>query len=275
MFIGCFVGFAAPWLNAGAQSTRSIRGVVSDSGGQPIQYVNVYDGRDMRLITDDQGRFEAVRDRKQVKLEFRRIGLVPVSVLLAAGADTNLSITMIPTGQAMPEAVITANAMLSKLEARGFYRRMLDKQKGVNSGHFITQEEIERRQFSPMTALLRGLPSVQIRYGAGGIAVPTSTLNGGCVMATYLDGYRIIAYDEQRLDRPTTKLPPFNPSTGQPGVRPSSREAQNSGSRYTGIDNLIQTSTVAGIEVYPRPGQVPGEYQMLNGTCGVILIWSK
>ena len=32
---------------------------------------------------------------------------------------------------------------------------------------------------------------------------------------------------------------------------------------------------VAGIERYASDVRTPPEYQMLNGTCGVILIWSK
>jgi hypothetical protein len=170
---------------------------------------------------------------------------------------------MHPAPQSLPGATIAARG-LSKLEQRGFYRRMLDREKGINTGHFITQEDIERRHTPPMTSMLRGIPSVRIDQRAGGVSVAMSTLSGGCVMTTYIDGVRFQMHSDQSMIWATTKL--SNAITPGQG---------STGKVELGLDQLIQSSTVAGIEVYPRPGQVPGEYQMLNGSCGVILIWTK
>jgi hypothetical protein len=41
------------------------------------------------------------------------------------------------------------------------------------------------------------------------------------------------------------------------------------------INDLVSANSIAGIEVYPRSVTAPPKYQSLNGTCGVILIWTK
>ena len=238
---------------------RVIRGTVTDTAGVAVPYVNVRVGRDLR-VTDDSGRFSvALNDRTAAKLEFRRIGYHEKNIQLAAGGDTTLSVALIPTAQLLSAAVVKVREQMVKLERRGFYRRMTDREKGVNSGHFITAEEIEKRNFPHrFTILLDQIPSVGIR-NVGGVMVPSGT--GGCVLTTYLDGARLAAYDGQRLSDATGFY------TGSKGVgRPPPGG---------GLDGLIGTSTVAGVEVYSRGNQAPPEYQVLNGSCGVILIWTR
>ena len=227
---------------------RVIRGTVTDTAGVAIPYVNVRIGRDLR-VTDDSGHFSVpLNDRKGRKLEFRRIGYLPTDFQLTAGGDTTLSVALIPTAQLLSGAVVKVKEQMVKLERRGFYRRMTDREKGINSGHFITAEDIEKRNFPRrFTMLLEEIPSVRIRNVSCSMA-PTGT--GGCVMTTYLDGARLVAYPEQSL-------------TGR------SRAVGG------GLDGLIGTGSVAGVEVYSRGSQAPPEYQALNGSCGVILIWTR
>jgi hypothetical protein len=40
------------------------------------------------------------------------------------------------------------------------------------------------------------------------------------------------------------------------------------------INSYVTLRDVAGIEVYTRTN-MPAEYMLLNGTCGVVLIWTK
>lgn len=40
-------------------------------------------------------------------------------------------------------------------------------------------------------------------------------------------------------------------------------------------DGVISPDEVAAVEIYPLSGSVPDPYQHLNGTCGVIAIWTK
>jgi len=237
---------------------RVIRGTVTDSAGVAVAYVNVRIGRDLR-VTDDSGRFSVtLNDRKATKLEFRRIGYLPTDFQLAAGGDTTLTVELIATAQLLSGTVVKVKEQMVKLERRGFYRRMTDREKGINSGHFITAEDIEKRNFpNRFTILLEEIPSVRIR-NVGGSMGPTGS--GGCVMTTYLDGARLVAYAQQSLTEPTGFY------TGGPQRRPPPGG---------GLDGIILTSTVAGIEVYSRGNQAPPEYQSLNGSCGVILIWTR
>jgi hypothetical protein len=243
---------------------RVIRGAVTDTAGAAVPYVNVRAGRDVR-VTDDSGRFSvALSDRKATKLEFRRIGYLAADVQLAAGDDTTLSVALIPNPQLLPTAAVQVSERIRTLERRGFYRRMADREKGVNSGHFITAEEIEIRNFpTKFTALLEGAPSVRIHIDDRGLRTPLGMQNGGCVMTTYLDGMRLVAYSSQRLSQPTGFYDRQNVGVRKP---------ESAGS---GLDGLIQTGSVGGVEVYSRGNQAPPEYQSLNGSCGVILIWTR
>src|SRR5262245_35558235 len=115
---------------------RVIRGTVTDTAGVAVPYVNVRIGRDLR-VTDDSGRFSvALTDRKATKLEFRRIGYRETDLQLAAGGDTTLSVALIPNAQLLSPAVVKVKEQMVKLERWGFYSRMMDREKGINSGHF-------------------------------------------------------------------------------------------------------------------------------------------
>jgi len=137
------------------------------------------------------------------------------------------------------------------LELHGFYRRMQDRENGVNTGVFIRQEEIERRNPSRFTQLLEGIPSMRlIRSGACGTLWRCYAPRGadGCYMSVFLDGHRL------------------NPLHVPPHENPWLRRDFP--------DELISPGGIAGIEVYARVNQAPPQYQGLAG-CGVILVWTK
>jgi hypothetical protein len=213
-------------------------------------------------VTDDSGRFAVVlSDRKAVKLELRRIGFLPTELQLAAGGDTTLAVGLIPVPRMLPATAVQVNERIRTLERRGFYSRMADREKGISTGHFITAEEIEIRNFpTKITSLFEGIPSVRVHTGDRGLRTPMGT--GGCIMTTYLDGARLVAYQQQRLSEPTGFY-----------VGGASRPREQPGN--TGLDGLINTGSVAGIEVYPRANQAPPQFQSLNGNCGVIVIWTR
>lgn len=45
--------------------------------------------------------------------------------------------------------------------------------------------------------------------------------------------------------------------------------------RVIDIDAIVPPAAVAGFEYYPSGNRVPPQYQMLNGSCGLVLIWTK
>jgi hypothetical protein len=251
--------FFVPSLLSAQGEQRLVRGVVTDTTGAAVPYVNVLVGRDLR-VTDDSGRFSvALNNRKATTFEFRRIGYHPTDFQLVAGGDTTFSVVLIPNAQLLSGAVVKVREQMVKLERADFYRRMTDRETGINAGHFITAEEIEKRGFPyQFTILLDAIPSVSVRTDRG-LRVPMGT--GGCIMTTYLDGSRLVAYSQQRLSEATgfytkNSRPPDHPPGG-------------------GLDGMIRSSSVAGIEVYTRASQAPPQFQSLNGNCGVILIWTR
>ena len=254
-------------LTAGAQEVR-IRGIVRDAASNPVPFANIHVGGTRRGIADDSGYFAlAAAAHRELVLEIRRIGFKPERVVLTPSTDTSLQIVLATVATILPREVIAATQPRKSLLLSGFYRRMQEREKGINAGHFLTEEDIERRNPLKLTRMLEGLPSVRVtRFNTQ--EAPRSLLGSGvattqcytdsdpdcqvpaglnqCPMVVYVDGRRINSL------------------------------AAGKGVGYAfGLDGLVQPSAVAGIEVYPLAGRVPPEFQSLAGTCGAILIWTK
>jgi hypothetical protein len=41
------------------------------------------------------------------------------------------------------------------------------------------------------------------------------------------------------------------------------------------VNQIVGVTHVAAMEIYPRAVNAPPAFQPLNGTCGVVLIWTK
>jgi len=245
---------------ARAQGTRVITGIVRDTSGAPIPYASIR--LDARLVaTDDSGHFRLQVDpTKRLILQIRRLGFAPTDLRIEAGTDTTVVLTLIPLTQTLPGTKVSVTNVYRSLELHGFYRRMREKESGVNAGHFITVDDIEQRKPPRITHLIDGLGGVRmvrtqfnqrdncLRQDPDCIA-PAGPNN--CAITVYLNGTRL------------------NPLRG-----PRQGEA-GSVSWATGIDDLVGWSAVAGIEIYSSAGRVPPEYQRLSGLCGAILIWTK
>jgi outer membrane cobalamin receptor len=123
--------------------------------------------------------------------------------------------------------VVRAQQQVRVLETRGFYSRMLDKERGALVGEFVMPEEIEMRSPQRVTQLLEQRSGIQVRR-MGSCQVITTCYRvmgqGGCAATVYLDG--------QRLNRLGTAA---SDASGAPA-----------------IDELIPVTAVSAIEVYPR-----------------------
>jgi hypothetical protein len=62
-------------------------------------------------------------------------------------------------------------------------------------------------------------------------------------MTVYLDGIRIIGKLNPRAEDP--------------------------------VNLMVKPNEIAGAEVYPRGIGAPPQYQSLNGSCGIVLIWTR
>ena len=245
----CAMLIIASFSTASAQSPRIIRTFVTDSLGQALPYVNLWIGRDITAIADDSGR-AALRlpHGREAWIEARRIGFRPETLRLPAGGDTSVVITLRPLAYTLDRALIEAQRISRTLENRGFYQRQRDSEKGINTAWFITAEDIERRRPSYLTHILSDIHGLRM-IPKSGCGVRSSCLvpvgSGNCRAMVYINGARV-----------TSLIPRI------------------AGGEET-IDELINPSSVAGMEVYTWASHAPAEFQLTGGNCAVILIWTK
>lgn len=230
-----------------AEGTRAVvRLQVNDAGGRPIPYANV-DVGGARRIADEGGRLGVeLRVPQRVALEVRRIGYRAQRFEIHFAGDTNLTISLDPVVQTLPGATITASEPRRSLLLSGFYRRSQDREKGVNRGYFITEEDIDRRNPTRIMNMLDGIPSIRVMRTCTNDADPRCNVPvgvNGCPVTVYLDGRRL--------------------------------NSLRTNSYVEGLNDLVPPSHVAGIEVYTSPVGTPPEYQPLGGLCGTIVIWTK
>jgi hypothetical protein len=240
-------------------TTRTLRGVVMDSSGQAISYANVDAGGAHRTISDAQGRFVILLESSnRINVNVRRIGFLPASVRLESLPDTAIQIRLAPSAQHLAAMRIAAEHS-RVLEADGFYNRMLDRELGVGGGEFVTPEEIELRHPARVTQLLDDRHGLLVRrVGSCHILVQCWAIfgPGGCIMTLYLNGQRLMPKSM------------FGRGTGLNDHKPTERDV-------VFLDELISASAVSGIEIYSRGSRAPPQYQTLNGTCGVVVLWTR
>ena len=240
-------------------SDRVLRGYVTDSEGGPLAYATVQVNGGRRFIADDSGRFTIPSPAGRFWLLVRRIGFSPVEITLDAAPDTALRMRMTAFATALPEQRITGRAAFVSLDLSGFYRRMKDAERGINHGYFVTPEDFEFRKPHLITQMAEGHAAVYMKRNGLNplkdiiVGTPCATPSKSCVpvgpnllrcvMTVYLDRIRIV---------------------GKPGGSPDDF-----------VNELVVTTQVAAMEIYPRGVGAPPEYQPMNGSCGVVLIWSK
>ena len=223
-------------------SDQVLRGRVTDASGQPLSYANLQVNSGRRYLSDDSGRFQLpIRISGPTSILVRRIGFEPTEVMLTGMPDTALRVRMAAIPVELKGVVVTGASAFRSLDIHGFYGRMRDADRGINHGYFVTPEDIARRNPVWITQMTEGLPTVSIRRS---LFPKDDVIIGsrGCTMTVYLDNVRIAG-------------------------------------RLQGIDDKVNElavpTHVAAMEIYPRAIGAPPQYQPLNGTCGVVLIWTK
>ena len=230
------------WLAVDANGQGILRGRVVDESGQPLSYANVQLNEGRRFVSDDSGRFQLPYTvTGTARLVVRRIGFAPAELNLPSLPDTSLRVTLVAIPMQLKGVIVTGGSAFPSLDTHGFYRRMRDVNRGINYGYFITPEDLERRKPNWISQMADGLPTVHVRRGARPM---NDVISGslGCKMTVYLDNIRIVGRLNGRDDF---------------------------------VNEMVQPTHVAGMEIYPRSVTAPPQYQPLNGTCGVVLIWTK
>ena len=235
---------------------RLIHGVVVDSSGTPVPFANIIaTGSTRRIAADAEGRFRLSMDSSARRvIEVRRIGYHPHAVSLEPWPDSALRVVLSVATRTLSTITVAVERSQS-LAIHGFYERMNDVERGVNHGYFVTPEEIDARKGARLTDFVSPLPAVRIKLVKAGDPRRPHKRTGweiqgisGCQMTVYVDGNRLHSLSLQKNENDETAI--F-------------------------INDLVTGSSVAGIEVYPRSVTAPPKYQSLNGTCGVVLIWTR
>jgi hypothetical protein len=164
---------------------------------------------------------------------------------------------------------VRARGLREYLDYSGFYER----QRG-NFGHFVTPEDVDRRQASRVTDLLVAIPGVQRVYVTGGSVGPSqiqlrgSSLSqgGACRPRVFVDGLMYSRGDSRPLRR----------RDGQATEEEVDDLARRMDEALS-LDDIGHPSTIAGIEVYRSASQVPVQFggTSVETLCGVIVIWTR
>ena len=261
---------------ATARAQSVLSGVVSARGDSVVAAADVRIP-ELRLQTtsDANGRYRlADIPAGRYLVLVRRLGFDSMSVTLAfSGADeVRRNFELIRHAQPLPEVPVTGtetpimNAKLRQFEERRRY--------GV--GRFLTAADLERDQDKLLSNSLAKLPGIQIvtgrpGKGGGGLAAYVVSSRGSfsietqsaffgrkCPMAIWLDGTPVYRGNDQVAVSVKT------------GV-----------TRSIGMDeppfdiNQIHTRTVAAIEYYASTAQLPAQFNITQGTCGAVIIWTK
>lgn len=186
-----------------------------------------------RLYTADDGVFRVGNlPPGGATVAVRRMGYRPASLPVTL-PTARLEIALEPVPQKLATVVV-------RERTRGPYTgwmRHFNRRRDAGFGRFISRADIERQNPMITTDLLRTVPGVQIRGGAGGNSVRIR--NATC--------------------------PPFIWIDGAPAT-----------AGYIDLD-AFSPMTVEGLEVYSGPATVPPELRGPRGEdrCGVIALWSR
>jgi TonB family protein len=222
----------------GEVGTGGIRGVVRDSIGHPVVGAQItIGGTSLAAETDDNGEFVLAKAAPgELSLRIRRIGYRPdtLRVAVLAGETVPADFTLARIAVELDPLVIQGRRNLTGRLA-GFYER-LSRSAG---GHFLSREQIERRNPMNMTDLFRMVPGARVESrGFGRTVVRFRGARNPPLV--WLDGTPLYA-GEFDLD----------------SVDPRSFE---------------------GVEIYAGPASVPAEFlgnRGISSTGGTIILWTR
>lgn len=225
---------------AGSRAGRaSVSGKVTLMGGQPASgsHVEIV-GTKAAAVADERGEFAlgGAPSGTQMLL-VRRLGWEPreVPVDLSASRPQRVSVQLKKFVPVMDPVVVTARSEKA-LGDVGFTSR---QKSGM--GNYLTASDIERRQPTQLSDVLRTLPGLTVRQNGFQTEIVSTRVGGltnqGCVNY-FVDGM------------------PFQAVGGD-------------------ANDFVNPREVAGIEVY-QPSLVPAQFMSNNGrSCTTIVIWTK
>jgi hypothetical protein len=251
-------------LLAHPAEAQVLAGTVLDSvSGKPIVGARILlldsAGTAMKsLVTGSDGQFTfSIPRLGEYRLLISRIGY-PISLskpfLFSSAFTARVSLSL-PSN---PITLDTVTVVAKEIERRlpyladaGFYRR-----RQIGFGHFLTRDEIDKRDPLILSDLLQGMSGVRVTCGAHAPgqgpgphctvtmrAANTMFFRGKCNPSVVLDGVLL-----------------------QPG---------GTGGGGLSLDDLVNPFNIEALEVYPGPEGVPVQYSGYLSPCGAIIVWSR
>ena len=167
-------------------------------------------------------------------IRVRRIGYRPESLFVRTVAGKSLDTSLTLARVAVDLAPIT---VVGRREIRGHMAGFYSRQ-ATGSGRFITRAEIEKRNPTNLTDLLRSVPGFRVE--ARGFRNTVRIRGSRCAPLVWIDGQGLFAAEFD--------LDSFDPRTFD------------------------------GIEIYSGSASVPVEFQgnqRMSSSCGTIVLWSR
>lgn len=231
---------SAARIEAQARPTAIIDGIVTDTNLVSLDnaIVSIF-GSSVNVATGENGRFRIVGVQAgSYVVNVHRIGYVPLAVALSVAAGDTLrpSFTMRPMVTPLDTMVVSAKTPATSLSE-------FEERRKLGFGHFITAEEIERRNEVYVADLIRREPSIGIRETP--FAQVAENIRGDASIFALRGCPFQIFLDDVALPSPVNlwTLPP--------------------------------PKDLAGVEIYSGAATIPLKYKVGTASCGVILFWTK
>lgn len=261
-------GALLPWSAASGQE-RVIR--VTGEDGEPVAFANVTLAGERPRITNEKGEVAiGASTGAPLTVDVRRLGYEAWYGTLTIG-DTALvaKVTLHRISRRMFTVKVTDSSRTVPAYLRGFYERMLARQRGIGSGTYFTPEEVDRRNASVASALLQGINGVSLMHTASGRIVAMNS-DGTCQMTVLVDGHRVCP---ENGCEPTSAPAPA-PTGGPRSARGAAPKPQARDGQFVLLDNVISENEIAAIEIYPRGTSVPASLPTVDASCGLIAVWT-
>jgi len=237
-----------------APQVRIVGRVIEDQTGLPIGFADVTirspGGATVgRLETDELGNFEyTVRRGYGVRIHASRLGYREnTTPLLYFDNHRLLQVEVRLDPEAIllaPLEIVAWSEVIDDAMLEGYKNRLK-----TGLGFYITREEVEARNPTFVSDLLRDVPGIQLSGGTVG-ARPSVRMarasNRNCATQIWVDGFLA-----NRRDLLSGRPEDFR------------------------IDDMVIPSSVEGIEVYRGLSTVPPEFLNPDAVCGVIAIWTR
>jgi hypothetical protein len=233
--------------------------VVVDSTNDPVVGAEVgVTALGLSTSTDDHGAFRLTGIAPgQQQVVIRRIGYGPVEAQLTFAAGQSLRRTVHMGRATVLDSVIVTDRMTDRALAD------FEDNRRLGLGHFLTREDLKPLEGVSTAGALATMPGIAfVRAGPyawvqtsratsdRGGALPDRGYQAkgallGCYAVVYVDN--LLVFANKRLGTPPRLEPLFD-------------------------INSIPVSEIEAIEYYASPAETPMQYNILNATCGVLVI---